>query len=813
VTDLWQDFRYAVRTLLKSPGFAAVAILTLTLGIGANTAIFSVVSSVLLQPLPYENGDRLVRIQQNSTHAMHTGANEDVRISVPELHDYEERNRTLDGVAEYHSLWFTLLDGGEPQRVQSGIVSSNFFELMGIRPILGQTFPDSGASQDAEPLLLLSHAFWQSHFGGDSGVIGRTVEMNDRIHTIIGVLPEKLPQYPGNNDVWMPWYACPFRNSEHWQEGRDMRTVTAFARIAAEATLAQAQDDVERVAREMQAEHSAAYPDSAAFGAALHPLRQELTGDAGPVFIILLGMTGFILLIACANVTNLTLARMSGREQEISVRAALGAGRGRLIRQLITETTLLALAGGALGLLMAYGTLDLFAAFAGRFTPRASEVQVDGWLMLFTLGVSLATGFIVGLASCLMYARNIAGVAHYGSGSSTAGRERQRARNLLVVSQLAVTFVLLVGAGLMLRSLDKLQHVDPGFRPENVLTMQIDLDWTVYSGDAERREFYRSLLERSRNIPGVLSVALASAIPLEGGLPNTAFQIEGRPAPEDGTGPRTDVQSVSQEYFETLRIPLLRGRTFTDFDHDEAVNVAVVNQSVARRYWGDEDPIGTRVSGDGENWVTVVGVVGDVKQEGLREEFPDQVYVPLAQNNPMGVNFLIRTASNPMSVASDARAVVRAIDARQPVAFVRTMEDVRTENIAAPRLVTFLLSLFAALALAISVAGIAGLIAFTVSQRTRELGIRMALGAANGTVLWMVVRHGVGLVLIGLAAGAAGALVLTRFIASWLYDVTPTDPMTFIAIAAVFVSTAALAAYVPARRAARVDPLIALRSE
>jgi predicted permease len=283
--------------------------------------------------------------------------------------------------------------------------------------------------------------------------------------------------------------------------------------------------------------------------------------------------------------------------------------------------------------------------------------------------------------------------------------------------------------------------------------------------------------------------------------------------PEDGTGPRTDVQSVSPEYFETLRIPLLRGRTFTDFDHDEAVNVAVVNQSVARRYWGDEDPIGTRVSGDRENWVTVVGVVGDVKQEGLREEFPDQVYVPLAQNNPMGVNFLIRTASNPMSVASDARAVVRAIDARQPVAFVRTMEDVRTENIAAPRLVTFLLSLFAALALAISVAGIAGLIAFTVSQRTRELGIRMALGAANGTVLWMVVRHGVGLVLIGLAAGAAGALVLTRFIASWLYDVTPTDPMTFIAIAAVFVSTAALAAYVPARRAARVDPLIALRSE
>ena len=812
MNTLWQDLRYAAKTLRKSPGFASVAIVTLALGIGANTAIFSVVSSVLLQPLPYGNGERLVRLQQ-SLQATHDGAPRNLEVSIPELEDYGRRSHTLDGVAEYHSLWFTLLDRGEPERVQSGIVSSNYFELLGIHPILGQTFPDTGDSAGPEPVLLLGHDFWQSHFTGDAGVIGQTVEMNDRIHTIIGVLPDDLPEYPGTNDVWMPWHACPFRSGDHWAEDREMRAVTAFARLKPGATLAQAQDDVERIAREMRAEHSAAYPNDAAFGVTLLPLRQELSGNAGPVFLTLLAMSGFILLIACANVTNLTLARMSGREQEISVRSALGAGQARLVRQLVTESSLLALAGGALGLLMAYNIVDVFSAFAARFTPRATEVEVDGWLLLFTLGVSLSTGIVVGLVSCLAYAKNLSGATTHAGGGATAGRERQRARNLLVVSQLAVTFVLLVGAGLMLRSIVKLQQVDPGFSPENVLTMEIDLDWSAYSDEANRRQFYRKLLERTSNLHGVLSAALAGTIPLGGGLPNTRFRIEGTPVPEGGTSPRTDVQTVGPEYFETLRIPLLRGRTFTEFDHDEAVNVAVVNQSVARRYWGEADPVGTRISADGEQWFTVIGVVGDVKQQGLEEEFPDQVYTSIAQNSPLGLNFLIRTGGNPMSIARDVTAIVHSIDARQPVAFVRTMEDVRSESIAAPRLVALLLALFAALALTISVAGVVALVAYTVSQRTRELGIRLALGAAKGSVLWMVVRQGVVLVLVGLGAGTIAALGLTRFIGSWLYDVTPTDPLTFFFISLVFASTAVAAAYVPARRAARVDPMTALRTE
>lgn len=813
MNNLWHDLRYTARTLFKSPGFAAVAILSLTLGIGANTAIFSVVSSVLLQPLPYEDGDELVLIEQHTMHAMHGSTQQDTRVSVQELQDYRQRNRTLDGVVEYHSLWFTLLDRGEPERVQSGVISTNFFEVMGIQPILGRTFGPGEDSEDGEPVLLLSHDFWQSHFDGDPAVIGRTVEMNDRIHTIVGVLPDKLPRYPGNNDVWMPWYACPFRTGDGWKESRDLRVLTAFGRIGPEVNLAQAEDDVARIAREMQTEHPDAYPADAGFETALSPLREELTGEARPVFLVLLGMAGFILLIACANVTNLTLARMSGREQEISVRAALGAGRGRLMRQLVTESTVLALAGGALGLMLAFSAVDLFAAFAGRFTPRASEVQVDGWLLLFTAGVSLAAGLAVGLVSSLLYGRNVAGSLRCGGGHSTEGTGRQRVRNLLVVSQLAVTFVLLAGAGLMLRSFIKLQQVDPGFSPENVLTMQVDLDWSVYMEDADRREFYRSLLEKTRSIPNVRSAALAGTIPLGGGLPNTGFRIEGKPLPEDGTGPRTDVQNVSPDYFDTLRIPLMHGRMFTERDHDDAPDVAIINQSAARRYWGGANPIGTRISDDGVAWVTVVGVVGDVKQEGLADEFAEQVYRPIAQGTPMGANLLIRTIPGPMSVAREATAAVHAIDPRQPVAFVRTMEDVRSEDIASPRLVTLLLTLFAALALIISVAGVVGLVAFTVSQRTRELGIRIALGADRGSVLWMVIRNGVTLVAIGLAVGMAFALALTRSIGSWLYDVTPTDPMTFLAISLVFVSTAALAAYVPARRAAHVDPMIALRDE
>ncbi|HEX7049886.1 MAG TPA: ABC transporter permease [Longimicrobiales bacterium] len=805
---LLQDVRYAARSLRRNPGFAVVALLTLALGIGANSAIFSVISGVLLRPLPYEEGERLVRLEQYASMPGmdHTG------ISVQELRDYREGTRALSGLVEYHSLWFTLLDRGVPERVQAGVVSWDFFEVLGVEPILGRTFLPSENREGAEPVLVLGHEFWRTRFGGDPGVIGRTVEMNDQVHTIVGVLPP-LPDYPGNNDVWVPWYACPFRTGDVWTGYRDWRALQVFGRLRPGTTIERARADVARVAGAMFAEHPEAYPDGEGFGATVVPLREELTRTARPVFLVLFGMAGFVLLIACANVANLTLARMSGREQELAVRSALGASRGRLTRQLLTESALLAVAGGALGLLVAVYATDLLAAFAARFTPRAGEVAVDGRVLLFTLGVSVATGVAIGLVSAVLFGRSVESSLREGGGHATAGAGRQRIRSALVAAQLAGTFMLLIGAGLMIQSFLKLQRVDPGFDPEHVLTMRIDLDWSSYLADDDRREFYRRLLEKVGALPGVVSAGLAGYVPLGGGVPSIPFQIAGRPVPEGGIRPRTDHQVVSPGYFETLHIPLLRGRTFTARDHEDATDVVVISRSLARRYWGDENPIGARMSGDGEHWATVVGVVGDVKQEELAGEVVDQVYIALSESPPTGAHLMIRTTANPTSVARQAIAAVHSIDPRQPVAFVRTLEEVRGESIAAPRLTTVLLGLFGALALAISVAGIAGLIAFTVGQRTQELGIRIALGAEPGRVLWMVARRAVAMVAVGLGAGAAGALALSRFIAGWLYDVSPTDPGTFIGVSLALLAAAMLAAYAPARRATRIDPVTALRSE
>jgi len=805
---LLSDLRYAFRTLRRSPGFATVAVLTLALGIGANSAIFSVISGVLIRPLPYRDGERLVRLEQRATMpGMDHGG-----VSVQEFHDYRERTRTLSGVVEYHALWFTLLDGGEPERVQSGVVSWDFFQVMGIEPLLGRVFLPDEDREGAPPVLVLGHEFWQKRFGGDPGVIGRTVEMNDRVHTIVGVLPP-LPQFPGDNHVWMPWYACPFRTGEVWKQNREWRSLGVFARLAPGVPLDAARADVDRVAQMMPAEHPGAYPHHGDFGATLVPVREELTREARPVFLVLLGMAGFVLLIACANVANLTVARLSGREQEIAVRSALGASRGRLLRQLLAESTVLAVAGGALGLLAALYATDLLAAFAARFTPRAAEVTVDGRVVLFTLAASVATGLAVGTVSALLFGRDITAALREGGGRTTAGAGRQRVRGALVAAQVAAAFVLLVGAGLMARSFVHLQRVDPGFDPEDVLTMRIDLDWAAYRDPDDRRTFYRTLLERVGALPGVAAAGLAAYVPLGGGLPSTPFRIEGRPVPDDGTGPRTDIQAVSPGYFEALRIPLLRGRTFTATDHDDAPAAVVISESLARRYWGDEDPIGARISDDGVHWATVIGVVGDVKQEGLASEFTDQAYMTLDQNTALGTSLLIRTRAEPTGAARQAIAAVHAIDPRQPVAFVRTLTEVRSEHMAAPRLTTVLLGLFAVLALAISIAGIAGVIAFTVSQRTRDIGIRIALGADQRRVLWLVGRQALTLALAGLALGAAGALALNRFISGWLYGISPGDPLTYVGVALLLLAAAGAAAYAPARRATRIDPITALRIE
>ena len=811
--SLLQDVRYGARILFRNPGFTLVAVLTLGLGIGANTAIFSVIYGVLMRPLPYKDGNQLVIVQQQAplAHVLN------VPFSVKEVQDYREENQTLDAVVEHHSMSFTLLGGQEPQRVQTGVVSANFFDVLGVKPLLGRTFVAADDEHGSDAVIVLSYQYWRQSHGGDPSIVGRTFQMNNRPHTVIGVLPP-IPQYPNEQDVYMPTSHCPTRSSEQFMSNRNARMMSVFGRLKPGVPLAQAQADLSTLASNLQKQYPDSYPANRGYAASVVPLQDELTRRAKPTFLILLGTAGLVLLIACANVANLTLARLMRREREMAIRAALGAGRSRLIRQLLTESVLLSFAGGVLGLVLAAGGLQLLVSFAARFTTRASEIRIDGFVLLFTLLVSVATGLIFGLMPAFSSDRNLTGALKEGGGRSSAGLQRQRVRNLLIVAQVGVSFILLIWAGLMLRSLIKLQHVNPGFDPERVLAMRISPNWSKFNTNEETLALLLRILDKARSEPGVLSAALGSTFPLNqlgitNGPFNRGFQIEGRPIPDGELLPQADFRTASTDYFETVRQPLVRGRTFSEGDKDKALPVAVINQSTVRHRWGDEDPIGRRLSFDrGQTWLTVVGVVGDVRQYGLDREPPDEIYIPLAQAQ-FGGNLLVRTAADPMSIAKLMREAVYEVDSDTAVDRVQTLEQVRNDAVASPRLTAILLAMFAGLALVITAAGIAGVMALSVNQRTHELGVRLALGATPGKVLRMVMREGMSFVLVGLSVGLVGALLLGRLMSALLFAVEPTDPITFLAVASVLIGVAAAACFVPARRVTSIDPMLALRSE
>ena len=807
-----QDMRYGLRTLRRSPGFAAAAILTLALGIGANTAIFSVVHGVLLQSLPYGGGERLVRLMPQGAPGAEV---EDSGFSPKEVADYRSMNRTLAGVVEHHSMWFVLLGRKEPERVQTSVVSANFFDIMGVRPLLGRTFVPGDEGPGADAVLVLSNDYWQRSFGGDAAVVGRVFRMNDRPHTVVGVLPP-IPEYPAEADVYMPVSACPFRNDPHVVEDRNARMLAVFARLKEGVTIKEGQADLATISGRLRQEYPDAYPSSIRFSATALSLRDVLTRQARPTFLILLATVGLVLLIACANVANLTLARLIRREREMALRSALGAGRGRLKRQLLTESTVLALTGGVLGIFLARASLDLLMTFAGRFTPRAAEISIDGPVLLFSFAVSLLTGIALGLIPAVSQGKSLVSALQGGSDRSTLGPGRHRVRSLLIVAQVAVSFMLLIGAGLMVRTLIHLQRVDAGFQAERVLTMRIDLNFSKYMGVEPRRAFHEHLLQKIEAAPGVLSAAISADFPLnEGGGPNTGgFQIEGRPAPAASQLlPQADFQRTSPDYFKTIGIPLLKGRGFTRADRPGALRVALVNRRLARRHWRDGDPLGKRISFDrGENWITVVGIVGDVKQYGLDADPTDQLYLPVLQSPPLSATFLIRAVADPLALSRLARETIHQIDPEQPVDRFRTLEQVRSLSLSSPRLTTVLLGLFAVLALVITATGITGVIAFSVSERTREFGIRLALGAEPGGVLRMVLRQGMALVLVGLSIGLAGSLFLTRLMSGLLVGIPPTDPLTFLLVSLLLLAVAAAACFVPARRATDVEPLVALRS-
>ena len=813
--DLMQDLGYALRTLRRSPGYALIVVITLGLGIGVNTAMFSLVDGVLLAPLPYAQGDRIVHLRQTQPAI----DDPDMAFSVHEIEDYRERNRSLSAVVEYHGMTFTLLGQGEPELVATGVVSAHFFEVLGMRPILGRSFTDEDDRLGADPVMILSNEYWVKRFGADPGVIGKGYVMNGKVHTVIGVLPP-IPQYPDQNDVYMPTSQCPTRSSPDFIANRRARMMTVFGVLRPDVSLEAAQTDLSRVASSISEENADIYqPETKGYGAAVAPLKEDLVARARPTLWILMATTALVLLVACANVASLALARAVRRGGELAVRQALGAGRGRLVRQLLTESTLLALTGGALGVGLARGSMGLLARFAGQFTPRAFEASINGTVLGFALLVSLVTGLFFGSVPALRRAAG-ASATLARSRSDETGPGGHRAHGWLVASQVSLAFVLLIGAGLLTRTFMAVSSVDPGYRPEHVLGARISLPQSYFNGPEPTDDaFFDELMRRVRALPGVHSVARVQTVPLNGNSFRTGLETE----ETADAGPDHYVQIMpvraSADYFATLGIPIVAGRGLTEDDRALPERSVVLSQSLAERLWPGQDPLDRRVracsfnSGQCQDWLTVVGVAGDVKMEGLEADATPAVYAADNSTTYGGGDVVVRADGDLAALGRSLTDVVHQLEPDAPLSRVRTLEAYVADAIAPRRLTAALMGIFAALALLVTLAGVAGVVAFTTSRRTHEIGVRLALGAEPRSVLGRVVRVGMVPAVAGLALGAVGAIGFSGLLSRLVWGIRPIDPTTF-AVAGILLLGGALAAcWIPARRATRVDPVTALRTE
>lgn len=814
-----RDVYYAIRSLRKSPGYTTVFVLTLGLGIGANSAIFSAVNGVLVQPLPHENGQELVYLR----HSAERPGMENVLFSVPEIEDYRQGATSLRSVAEFSALTFTMLGLDEPRRVRAGIVTGNYFDVIGLRAVLGRTIRESDDGEAADPVTVLTHEFWQQVFGGDPGVLGKTMRMNGRTVTVVGVL-EPAPPYPERTDLFVNMVTSPHHLSASMNHERDHRMTEVFARLAPGATL----ENVRAEVRDITARIHRAYPDEydpgSGFQVSATLLKDQLTRRARSTLLILLGTAVFVLVIACANLANLTLSRFLSRDHEFAVRASLGGSRTALRRQLLAESLLLSVAGALLGLGVAYASLDLIVSYAARFTSRATEIGLDGLVYGFALVVAAGASLFFAWIPDLPGGSGI-GARLVSSGSrSTGGSRDKRLQRGLVVVQVAVSFVLLIGAGLLMRTLLNLQRVDPGFDTEQVLTMDIPWDFGVRT-EEEERVFYTSVLEEVRNVPGVSAAALSNSLPLSGGFASFTNQmqiaVDGFEPPPGSPKLRASFRVVTPEYFRAMGIPVLQGRAFLDTDEADAQPVVVINRSMAEDYFGDQEAIGKRIAwtdpnmrwlGVDRSWRTVVGVVGDTRDEGFDQGVVHAVYNPYAQVT-WAPSLVVRTAGDPAAVIQPITRIVRARDPDQPIANVATLAQKGAEAVAPRRLNAVLLGAFALLALVIAAVGIGGVLAFSVGRRTREFGIRGALGASRRQVRSGVLSEGAVLTGLGVAVGVFGALALTRFISGLLFGVPPTDPVTYLAVGTILATVAMAASWLPAWRASRVDPLEALRAE
>jgi putative ABC transport system permease protein len=780
--------------LLKKPGFTTVVLITLALGIGANTAIFSVVNGVLIQPLPFKKPDRLVAVREINPKF----SNEPIGASFPNFKDWEEQNQVFEHIAAYSGQVLTLIGEDEPLRVSAQNVSSAFFAMLGAEPILGRAFLPEEEKTGQRKVVVLSHGFWQRRFGGDPAVLDRTLTLDGSAYTVVGVMPAGF-RFLRDADLWTP-----LNVPATLQQIRGARFLQVVARLKPGMSLEQARAGMGTLAQQLESEYS---QSNSGWGVSLVTLQDKLVGNVKLGLLVLLGAVGFVLLIACANVANLLLTRGTTRQKEIAIRVALGAGRRRVIQQLLTESTLLALLGGGLGLLLALWGIDALRALSPSNLPRIEEIRIDRSVLAFALTVSLLTGLLFGLAPARQATRVDLQEALKEGGGSSAGR-RKLLRGLLVVSEIALSLILLVGAGLLGRSLLALLSVDPGFRTENLMTMELSLPQYKYRQEQQQTEFFQQLLERAESLPGVRAVALTTILPLSGNESKNSFTIEGR----DSDGKNwARLQTISPDYFRTMSIPLLNGRPFSTHDAKAgAPDVVIINEIMAQRFWPDQDPVGKRIL-FGDSGSTIVGVVGNIRHTGLGAEHEPEMYLPVESSRTMVL--VARADSEAIALAAPLRALVHSIDKDQPVENVRTMEEVVSRSVAQPRFLAILLSVFATLALALAAVGVYGVMAFSVAQRTREMGIRMALGAQPRDILRLVLGQGMVLAIIGVAAGLLGSFAITRLMSSLLYRVSATDPITFIVISLLLTGVALGASFMPARRALKVDPMVALRHE
>jgi predicted permease len=806
---LSQDLRYGFRMLVKRPGFAVVTIITLALGIGANTAIFTVVNAALLSPLPYKESERLVHLWE-TTPQKQFGERE---ASYPDYLDWKGQNQVFEGVAGYSRRSFNITGGDTPDRVQGAAVTDNFFQLLGVEPVHGRSFRPGEDQPNAERLALLSHGLWQRRFGGDMSVVGQTMMLNGNSYQIVGILPQRFSFAPvGAAQLWVTLNPNADQTSR-----RFMHWLNLIARLKPGVSVEQAQAGMGAIAQTIAQDHAESHTGTSI---KVISLQEQITGKIKPILLVLLGAVCFVLLIACANVANLLLARSAARQKEIAIRTALGAGRWRLIRQLLTESAVLALMGGLVGLVLAHWGVDLLVAgipaAQADTMPYLQGLTIDGRVLLFTIGVSLLTGIVFGLAPALQSSKLNLQESLKDGGKTSAVPTRQRLRNLLVVSEIALALVLLVGAGLMLKSLASLLAVDPGFNPDNLLTMRVMLPTVKYAEDAQKVAFHQQLIERVESLPGVKGVGSVDILPLLGG--NTArFYADGRPQPPPGQELEANIRDVNSSYFQVMDVPLLRGRYFTDQDKPDTPIVVIVNQTLANRLFPGEDAVGKRLRYTAIELppFEIVGVVSDEKVRGLDEPTSPVVYGPYLQAPNNSISLVIRTSSDPDSIAGMARSEIKSLDADLPVFDVRTMGQIidNSPSTFLRRYPAFLIGVFAAVALILAMVGIYGVISYSVTQRTHEIGVRMALGAQRRDIFKMILGQGLLLTFIGTGCGVVAALLLTRFLSSLLFGVSPTDPLTYIVVSLPLVLVALLACYIPARRATKVDPMIALRYE